>query len=64
MLSRSRKRVKKSRPHSWGVMLIMKRGKFLGFVEASDRAAAEAAAARAFNLNAEQRTRLLVRERE
>ena len=45
-------------------MLIMKRGKFLGVVEAPDRAAAEAAAARAFNLNAEQCKRLLVRERE
>jgi hypothetical protein len=29
--------------HSWGVMLIRKRGQFLGYVEAPDRAAAELA---------------------
>ena len=36
---------------------------FLGYVEAPDRAAAEVAAVRAFNLSKEQRKRLLVRER-
>jgi hypothetical protein len=65
---RSRTTIKRTakagHPHSWGVMLIEKRGRFLGYVDAPDRAAAEAAAARAFNLNAEQRKRLLVRERE
>jgi hypothetical protein len=44
-------------------MLIRGHGKFLGFVEAPDRTAAGLAALRAFNLEAEQRKRLLVRER-
>ena len=38
-------------------------GQFLGYVEAPDRAAADLAAVRAFNLSGEQRKRLLVRER-
>jgi hypothetical protein len=66
MSLRSRVRTKRkttaSRPRSWGVMLIMKRGEFLGFVDAVDRKAAEEAAVRAFNLSDEQRKRLLVRE--
>ena len=48
---------------SWGATLIRKRGQFLGWVEARDREAAEAAAVRAFNLSDDQRRRLLVRER-
>jgi hypothetical protein len=35
----------------------------LGFVDAPDRASAEVAAAKAFNLDAEQRSRLVVQER-
>ena len=44
-------------------MLIGKPSQFLGDVEAPDRAGAEVAAVRAFNLSKEQRKRLLVRER-
>jgi hypothetical protein len=36
---------------------------FLAYVDAPDRAAAEAAAAKAFNLDAEQRSQLAVQER-
>ena len=48
---------------SWGAMLIGKPSQFLGDVEAPDRAGAEVAAVRVFNLSKEQRKRLLVRER-
>jgi hypothetical protein len=48
---------------SWGVMLIRSKGKFLGYLEAPDRAAAELAAIKAFNLTERDRKRLLVRER-
>jgi hypothetical protein len=62
---RSRTKAKTSaRVRSWGVSLIRSsRAHFLGFVEATDAQAAEAAAVRAFNLDAWQRKRLLVRER-
>jgi hypothetical protein len=42
------------------VSLIRKRGEFLGFVEASDREAAEAAAVVRFNLSDELRGRLVI----
>jgi hypothetical protein len=49
---------------SWGASLIRSnRAHFLGFVEATDAQAAEVAGVRAFNLDAWQRKRLLVRER-
>jgi hypothetical protein len=66
MLSlRSRTKAKTSaRPRSWGASLIRgSRAHFLGFVEATDAKAAEAAAVRTFNLDEWQRKRLLVRER-
>jgi len=48
---------------SWRVSLIRKHGQVLGFVDAPDRASAEAAAVNAFNLDDEQRSRLVVQER-
>jgi len=42
---------------------MRKRGQFLGYVQATDREAAEAAAVDVFELNDEQRKRLMVRER-
>ena len=48
---------------SWRVSLIRKHGQVLGFVDAPDRASAEAAAVKAFNLNYDQRSRLVVQER-
>jgi hypothetical protein len=53
----------KARLRSWGVLLIRKRGEFLGFVEATTAEAAEIAAVTAFNLTEDQRKRLVVRER-
>jgi hypothetical protein len=49
---------------SWRASLIRKRAQVLGDVEAPSREAAEAAAVRAFNLTAEQRSRLVVQERD
>ena len=46
----------------WRVSLIRKRGEFLGYVEAPDREAAEAAAVEEFKLTAEQRKRLVLEE--
>ena len=40
-----------------------KKAQILGFVDAPDRASAEAAAVKAFNLDDEQRSRLVVQER-
>ncbi len=47
---------------TWAVSLIRKHGQFLGFVEAADRKAAEAAAVVRFNLTEEQRGRLVIQE--
>ena len=47
----------------WRAMLIRKRGQILGHVEARDRTATELAAVVEFNLSAEQRKRLVLRER-
>ena len=47
---------------TWRASLIRKRGAFLGYVEAPDQAAAEAAAVEEFKLNAEQRKRLVVQD--
>jgi len=46
------------------VSLIRRHGQVLGFVDAPDRASAEAAAVKAFNLDYAQRSRLVVQERE
>jgi hypothetical protein len=43
--------------------LIRKRAQVLGFVDAPDQVSAEVAAVKAFNLDDEQRHRLLVQER-
>jgi hypothetical protein len=52
-------------PHkkAWRVILIRKRGEFLGYVEAPDPKTAEVAAIRAFDQNDHRRKRLMVRER-
>jgi hypothetical protein len=61
---RTRKPIAKASPaRSWRASLILKRAKALGDVEAPSREAAEAAAVRTFNLNPEQRSRLVVQER-
>ena len=47
----------------WRVVLIRNRGQLLGWVRAASLEAAEAAAAKTFNLDDWQRKRLLLRER-
>jgi hypothetical protein len=49
---------------SWRVSIIRRRGQYLGTVEAHDAKAAEAAAVAEFDLNDEQRRRLVAQERE
>jgi hypothetical protein len=69
MSSRSRirgsaeRKTKAARLRSWRASLIRKRAQVVGIVEAPSREAAEAAAVRTFNLNDEQRSRLVVQER-
>ena len=46
------------------VSLIRKHGQFLGFVEAADKEAAEAAAVARFNLSEEQRGRLVIQKQD
>ena len=61
----------KPKHRSWRVSLIRNRSRYLGYVTtrylgrviAENQAAAEAAAVKAFNLDAEQRSRLVVQER-
>jgi len=60
---KAKRKAPATRFQTWGAMLIGKPSQFLGDVEAPDRAGAEVAAVRAFNLSKEQRKRLLVRER-
>jgi hypothetical protein len=50
------------RNRTWAVSLVRKRREFPGYVEAPDREAAEAAAVTEFNLNVEQRKRLVAEE--
>ena len=58
-----RKKATAAKLRSWRVSLIRKRAQYLGTIEASNEKAAEAAAVKAFDLDSEQRTRLLVQER-
>jgi hypothetical protein len=46
----------------WRVTILRNRGDVLGYVQAGDARAAEAAAVKQFALSAEQRTRLIVNE--
>jgi hypothetical protein len=49
---------------SWRVSILRGRAQHLGDVEAPDAKSAEAAAVTEFNLNEEQRRRLVVQERD
>jgi len=51
------------RVREWRVVLIRKRGQFLGHVEATSLEDAEVAAAKLFGLSEFQRRRLLLQER-
>jgi hypothetical protein len=48
---------------SWRVFIIRSKGEYLGSVEAPDRERAEAVAIKQFDLDQDQRRRLLIRER-
>jgi hypothetical protein len=48
---------------SWRVLIMRHRGEHLGTVEAHDRERAEVVAVKLFDLNHDQRRRLLIRER-
>jgi hypothetical protein len=48
---------------SWRVLIIRRRGEYLGSVEAPDRERAEAVAVKVFDLDREQRGRLLILQR-
>ena len=48
---------------SWAVTIILSKGEYLGSVEAPDRERAEAVAIKQFDLDEDQRSRLLIRER-
>ena len=49
---------------SWRVAILRSRAYYLGDVQASDERAAETAAVTEFNLDDEQRKRLVVQERD
>ena len=51
-----------ARPRTWGLSLIGKRSRFLGFVEATDQEAAESAVVDGLGLSHKQRKRLVVQE--
>ena len=48
---------------SWRVIIIRSKGEYLGSVEAPDREQAETVAIKQFDLDQDQRSRLLIRER-
>jgi hypothetical protein len=48
---------------SWRLIIIRSKGEYLGSVEAPDRERAEATAIKQFDLDQDQRSRLLIRER-
>jgi hypothetical protein len=60
----AKKKTNAAKLRTWRVSIIRNRAQFLGFVEAPDRQAAEAAAAEQFNISEEWRTRLVVQERD
>jgi hypothetical protein len=63
MSSRSRAgKAPKPALRSWSALLIRNRLQFLGFVDAADRKAAEAAAVKQFSLSEWQRKRLMLQE--
>jgi len=60
----ARKKSTTAKLRSWRVIIMRSKGEHLGTVEAPDRERAEAGAVKAFGLDADQRGRLLIRERQ
>jgi hypothetical protein len=63
VLRSPRKKAAAAKLRSWRVLIIRSKGEYLGSVEAPDRERAEAAAIKYFDLDQDQRGRLLIRER-
>jgi hypothetical protein len=57
-----RKKLTADKLRNWRVSLLRSRAQYLGIVSAPDERTAEAAAIAQFNLDEEQRRRLVVRE--
>jgi hypothetical protein len=64
VMSPVKKKTGTAKLRTWRVSILRNRLQFLGLVKARDRQAAEAAAAKQFNVSDEQRTRLVVQERD
>jgi hypothetical protein len=62
MLQRTRPK-KSAKLRSWRVVIMRSKGEYLGSVEAPDREKAEAEAIKLFDLDQDQRGRLLILER-
>jgi hypothetical protein len=60
----AKKKATAAKLRNWRVVIIRNRAQFLGFVEARDRKTAEAAAAKQFDISEEERTRLVVQDRD
>ena len=60
----ARKKPAAANLRSWRVIIIRSKGEHLGTVEAPDRERAEAVAVKRFALDDDQRSRLLIRERQ
>jgi hypothetical protein len=63
-MTRTPKKSKATKLRSWRVSLLRQRAQYLGTVEASDERAAEAAAVSQYDLDEEQRKRLVVRAQD
>jgi len=63
-MSPAKKKTGTAKLRTWRVSILRNRLLFLGLVEAPNRQAAEAAAAKRFNISEEQRPRLVVQERD
>jgi hypothetical protein len=59
----ARKKPAAANLRSWRVIIMRSRGEHIGTVEAPDRERAEAVAVKQFELDQDQRRRLLIRER-
>jgi hypothetical protein len=55
---------KRANLRSWRVIIMRSRGEYLGSVEAPDSERAEAVAIRQFDLDQDQRRRVVIRERQ
>jgi hypothetical protein len=63
-LSGGRQGKKPANLRSWRLIIMRSRGEYLGSVEAPDRESAEAVAIKQFDLDRDQRSRLLIREQQ